>query len=543
MNMWQKESEIFKEECANAFAISQENLCKLMEDNQNTAYGKKYGFAGIKDVKTYQNQVPISDYSDYEPYIVKMRQGDAEQITAYDVKHYIMSSGSTGVQKKIPLSKEALARCIHPIYYTSYAKIEEVEKGGYLHLSVFRMEPPQPEKETILSAAYFRELLDRGDYELEKRYLGGTRLLFQKGIGCVPYVKAWIALCNPQMAGIQAFFLYDVLLFLHWFEENWNSILSDIKNQKIPAEMPLSEEVRELLLSLPVPEEIWFDKVKEECEKGMEGIIKRLFHNMKFVSGVGGSTFFAQEQALRSYLGDIPLHYFSYAASECMMAITTEVESTANVLMPRSGFFEFLPYANGESNEEDVKCIWELEIGKNYEILITNFSGFYRYRLNDVVKVVDFYGEAPVLEVCFRKNQAVNVAGEKMDLQTVARAMEELGKQLGMQIYEYSICDDKSVLPGYYLCFYEAEEKGDGGQKDEAFSSCDSLMDEILKELHEDYKDVRQLGLLQKPKVFRVKKGTHSECKKEFGAKQAQNKPLQYLADPDVIAYMKERIV
>ncbi len=533
MNQWKREREQFLKDCEHAVRISRESLRRLMEDNKDTEYGRKYGFAEVKSTEDYQRQVPISDYLDYEEAIARMKEGKDGILTSYEVKHYILTSGSTGKPKKIPLTKEALSRCISPIYYAAYGHVPGIESGKYLHLSVFRMEPPAPETETILSAAYFRELYDRGTFCLEDRYLGGTGLLFSKEVGAVPYVKLWIALSSPEMAGIQAFFLYDILLFLRYFEENWQQMLQDLTCRRIPEELPLSDSVRRELLRLPAPEKAWIERVESESRSGFTGIVGRLWKEMKFVSGVGGSTFTAQEPMLRAYLGEVPVHYFTYAASECMMGITTRMESTDNVLIPRSGFYEFLPYE--KEGDQRPRCIEELEVGEYYELLVTNFSGLYRYRLNDVVQVTGFCGQAPMLKICFRKNQAINIAGEKMDLQTISLAVELLAEKCGVRILEYSVYDEKNLLPGRYQCFVETDgdiPRPDAGQ----------ILDRILMEQNEDYKDLRGLGLIGEASVHRVQKGTHPECRRRFLAEQSNVKPLQYLTDQRLVAFMKERI-
>ncbi|MCI8585472.1 MAG: GH3 auxin-responsive promoter family protein, partial [Lachnospiraceae bacterium] len=232
-------------------------------------------------------------------------------------------------------------------------------------------------------------------------------------------------------------------------------------------------------------------------------------------------------------LGEVPVHYFTYAASECMMGITTRMESTDNVLIPKSGFYEFLPY--NKEGDQRPRCMEELEVGAYYELLVTNFSGLYRYRLNDVVQVTGFCGQAPVLRICFRKNQAVNIAGEKMDLQTISLAVELLARECGVRILEYSVCDEKSLLPGRYQCFVETDEdlhRSDAGR----------MLDRILMEQNEDYKDLRGLGLIGEASVHRVRKGTHLECRRRFLAGQSNLKPLQYLTDQRLVAFMKERI-
>lgn len=56
----------------------------------------------------------------------------------------------------------------------------------------------------------------------------------------------------------------------------------------------------------------------------------------------------------------------------------------------------------------------QLEPGKKYEILLTNLSGFYRYKLKDVIEVVGYHNEAPLIRFAYRKNQLINLAGEKI---------------------------------------------------------------------------------------------------------------------------------
>lgn len=61
-------------------------------------------------------------------------------------------------------------------------------------------------------------------------------------------------------------------------------------------------------------------------------------------------------------------------------------------------------------------------------------------------------------------------------------------------------------------------------------------------ELNSDYQDLRKLGLIGEAVVSQVHYGTHLQCKERFMAKQSNRKPLQYLTDPQIVAFMKERI-
>ena len=85
MNEWESARERFLEDCRDAVRISRENLRRLMEDNKDTEYGRRHGFAAIRDAEEYQRQVPLSDYRDYEEEVARMEQGEERVLTAYEV--------------------------------------------------------------------------------------------------------------------------------------------------------------------------------------------------------------------------------------------------------------------------------------------------------------------------------------------------------------------------------------------------------------------------------------------------------------------------
>ena len=92
-----------------AFHTNEALLMQLIKDNSDTEYGKKYDFAGIQSIREYQERVPFSTYDDYAPYIERMtKNGEKNLITAYPVIQYAETSGSIGVQKRIPLTDRAM---------------------------------------------------------------------------------------------------------------------------------------------------------------------------------------------------------------------------------------------------------------------------------------------------------------------------------------------------------------------------------------------------------------------------------------------------
>ena len=46
-------------------SVSTETLMRLVRETENTEYGRKYGFAGIRSHEDYAGKVPLSGYADY----------------------------------------------------------------------------------------------------------------------------------------------------------------------------------------------------------------------------------------------------------------------------------------------------------------------------------------------------------------------------------------------------------------------------------------------------------------------------------------------
>ena len=84
--------------CETAVDMSRDLLMKILQDNKDTEYGRRYGFADITSVEEYRQKVPFSVYDDYAPYIERMiKNNETDLISVYPAVHYALSSGSVGV--------------------------------------------------------------------------------------------------------------------------------------------------------------------------------------------------------------------------------------------------------------------------------------------------------------------------------------------------------------------------------------------------------------------------------------------------------------
>src|SRR5262249_17538877 len=79
-------------------------LRSLITQNGKTAFGKAHGFDGIRSYEDFTRHVPLSDYSDLELWIERIRRGEKNVLTSDLVTHLVPTSGSTGARKLIPFT-------------------------------------------------------------------------------------------------------------------------------------------------------------------------------------------------------------------------------------------------------------------------------------------------------------------------------------------------------------------------------------------------------------------------------------------------------
>ncbi|KAK7919480.1 hypothetical protein WMY93_010764 [Mugilogobius chulae] len=88
----------------------------------------------------------------------------------------------------------------------------------------------------------------------------------------------------------------------------------------------------------------------------------------------------------------------------------------------------------------------EVKEGHNYELVITNASGLYRYRIGDVVKVVGFHSQCPIIEFQYRRGQMLNVRGEKISEQLFLGALKKaLSQWPGAHLVDYC-CAESGIM-------------------------------------------------------------------------------------------------
>ncbi len=544
--------EDLRENAKNFKKAQEERLFRILKDNQDTEYGKKYGFEEIRSVSDYRRRVPLTVYADYEPYIKRMLENGEERLTtAYPIRYYSVSSGTTGEMKKIPITDQWIDVYEHYAYicpehmvkdyYRQLGPKEADWEWKILLLNEIRRTPFMGGMDRLLaSGAVFERRREHGQFDYD-RYLSPEDVQFPSYYSDMGYLKLRFALVREDLTVIEGVYIHQVLTVFTCLEQQWEQLVADIASGTIYEGLPLPAEVRARLerLVTPMPERA--AQLREIFEAGFDTpVAPRIWKRLRAVIAIAGSIFTPYMEKLRRYIGDTPYHYAIYAATEGFFGTAPGVGRDEYMLAPTAGFFEFIPeednladHAGGAVKTLDVTQIRQ---GEKYELVYTGVVGFYRYRMGDVVEVTGFCGGAPLVRFCYRGQQCVNMAGEKMNMESIALAVDAFAAKSRIQAQEFCVYPDVTHVPASYMIFVEAR----GPVPDAARGGADALMDDCLREQNMDYDDCRNLGELAPPKVRFLKKGAFEGYKvalQEKGREIGQYKPVRLLDTEERIRY------
>lgn len=244
----------------------------------------------------------------------------------------------------------------------------------------------------------------------------------------------------------------------------------------------------------------------EAARSGWDGFLPRSWPKLRAVIATASGGFAVYGPRLARWLADRPIYSPIYSASEALLGVNLGLDDPNRyTLAAGQAVFEFVREADLDRDQPESLGPAEVERGGRYEVVVTNFSGLYRYRLRDVVEVVDRLGEAPVLAFRYRHGTLLNLAGEKTtEAQTHAAVQAMLARFCpAARLLDYTIWGDvEGTPPGYVV--YVALEHPPAPVAD-ALAEGAQLLDVALGEANEDYRaSYRARGRLAPPELVLV---------------------------------------
>jgi hypothetical protein len=232
-------------------------------------------------------------------------------------------------------------------------------------------------------------------------------------------------------------------------------MVKDIRRGRISNNLSIDENTRRNLNKLLSPDASRANQLEVEFKKGFKGISNRVWPNLLYIATVTGANFSIYDDKVNYYTDSLPIYSPAYASTEAMIGINPYGYKIRYVIIPDTAFYEFISIEKGNDECEHTLCLDELKIGKKYEIVLTNYAGLYRYRIGDVIKVVDFYNNCPEIEFLYRKNQVLNMVSEKTNEEHLTNALRSTIRKLNLNLVDYTTLPDNSITPGRYVFYFE----------------------------------------------------------------------------------------
>lgn len=526
-----------------AMETQKKTLLKILKKNSDCELGKKYNFASISSIKEYQANVPLSTFDDYAPLIDRMVEGgESNIITSSKVVRYTSSSGSVGKPKLQPKT----ARDLWNMQCMGFAATPACASNWFKKKGTFKKLPTQMGPLVVNLNGHKLEngMMCNGAAQVPFTFLAPiikffsttpSDILFPEDTENtdVSYFQLRIALERKDVTYLGSIVITLLTTMFEYLEENWEMIVDDIENGTINSKVRCPDSLRKKYEKKFKPNPKRAAELRKEFEKGFDTdvpIAKRVWPKLCWGYGMIGSTLAAYVEKLRRYVGDLPMHNMGYAASEGFMAMPVELNVNDAVVLPRSLFYEFLPVDAPEGTTP--LTMDQVEVGKDYEIIITNFSGLYRYRLLDVVHITGMYNNAPRIEFLYRTNIGMNLANEKTTTQMLDYVAQKAENHFGLDFSGYSFYGDSKCKEPHYVFFIENKD----GKRIENIAEVEAYVDEQFRQVNEKYDKYRTWNMIHPAKVLELKPGSYDNYKKSLEANGRvlnQIKPITVINTPE----------
>lgn len=518
---------------------SEKKLLDFIERNKNTEFGKKYKFDGIKSIEDYQKKMPYTTFDDYKEMFERtLNNGEQNLVVKDRICYFAGTSGTTGKMKRIPVVKKTFKPFLKcgSIFTWNLKTIMKQKKRGLVYGKVFNLsemgseDTPSGIRSGLISGYFTFSLKNI----LPLTTCVPNEILDNREKMDAMYIKARYAMQEKNIICMNSVYMSAITDLANYICKNYEMIIKDIEDGKISDSIEISKELKTKLEKKLKPDKKRADELKEIFDnlKPGEPFINKIWKRLSLIISICTGEFAPFETKMRKYCGeDIAFSYSMYAASEATIACAFIPENKDYTLLYDSGFYEFIP------TEGDSKPLLmnELKVGKTYEIIITNYAGLYRYRINDVIRLVGYDKDVPLLQFAYRKNQVTDIGGTHLTVETLALIIKKIEEETKVNVLDYSIYTNINIDPCRYEVFIEFDDKIPKK------IDLSEIFDKEISELNENYNLEYRSVSLGKTVVHVVKSGTYEkfrENKIKKGASVNQIKTVRLVGKKEDLEFL-----
>lgn len=444
----------------------------LIKNASKTAFGKDHSFSDIKTHEDFKKNVPIRDYEDLRPYVDRIIEGEEDVLWPGKPLYLSKTSGTTSGAKYIPLTKASIPFHINAARDSILHYIAETKKAQFVNGKMIFLQ---------------------GSPELDTS-------------GKIPV---------GRLSGIVAHHVPEYLQKnrLPSFEantiEDWESKVEAICEETL-------EEKMTLISGIPPWVQMYFERLLAKSGKKS---LKEVFPDFSLFI-YGGVNYEPYRQNMETLIGKRIDSIELYPASEGFIAYQDSQKEKGMLLLLNSGiFYEFIPAEQFFDENPSRLSIGEVELNKNYVLILNSNAGLWGYNIGDTVRFVSL--EPYRIVVSGRIKHFTSAFGEHVIAEEVDTAISFACQKSNLEVVEFHLCPQLEPSEGelpYHEWFIEFKE---AQPKTEQFAP---LLNEKMIELNSYYKDLIEGKMLQALKITSVPTGGFQNYMKSKGKLGGQNK-------------------
>ena len=495
----------FMRACEHTKLSQDEFLRKLISAHCNTAFGRDHGFGKISTYEDFTAAIPIREYPQLKPYVSRVLAGETTALLPENqpVLMFSMTSGTTGQPKYIPVTPRFLENIrrgwnlfginvlqnqpdawLRPIVQISSSMHEETSPTG-LPCGAISGLLAQTQKK-IVRHMYCTPLWITEVHNPDTRFYSLLRYSIDKDV-------AFITTANPS----------STIKLIETGQNYCEELIRDIADGTF-------NPPGELGMDIPNKKFRPNHKLAKQLETGIatDGkLLPRHFWNLSFLTNWTGGTLKLYFHKLRDLYGDVPVYDIGLLASEGRFSVPLKKNTSSGVAEITGNFLEFIPSENHGQENPPVLRAHELQTGGEYFLVISNWTGLFRYNLDDRVRVTGICGESPVFKFLSRGLHTSSITGEKLTEFQVVEAMGVVRGKLNTGIERFVLQPRFADTPYYELRFESESQQQVEKIRDE--------FDAALRSLNIEYASKCRSGRLGKIRVVVLPAGTLAKTEYE----------------------------
>lgn len=474
----------------NGAALQQKTFEYLINQGKNTAFGKTHRFSEIKSYDDFKKNVPVYDYEDLRHYIDRIIAGEENVLWPGKPAYLAKTSGTISGVKYIPISKESMPEHIKAARNALLSYIHETGNADFVDGKLI--------------------------------FLQGSPTLSVKAGISIGRLSGIVAHHVPAYLQKNRLPSYQTNCIEDW-EQKVDAIVEETKN----------EDMR-LISGIPPWCQMYFDRLSA-VSGGKK--IKDIFPNFKLY--VHGGVNFEPYRARMEEIIGFPIDSIeTYPASEGFIAFQDSQKEKGLLLMVDSGiFYEFIPAEEFYNEEPTRLSLKDVELDKNYALILNTSAGLWGYSIGDTVK---FVSKDPYkIVVTGRIKHYISAFGEHVIGEEVEQALMTVANEQDMDVIEFTVAPQvnppKGELP-YHEWFIEF------GRAPKDLKAFGQAVDKILQKKNVYYFDLIEGNILQPLVIRNLKKDTFISYMRSQGKLGGQNKVPRLANDRKIADELKQYI-